>query len=172
MVSGSEAQTWKPKVLGSGQTVVLGSSHIGQQEKPNNLWGAQNCLNFYSATDHLWDDQVCAVPARFLCSQMICSDTKDTWSSTTLATIGGSVAFLLVLLLVVLLCIFKKRRNRRNAADVTRPDENPVYGTYFDPNPRAEVVSFLMILISILIILIAILIIIGGGHERLLLFGL
>ena len=83
------------------------------------------------------------VPAPFLCSQIIRSDTeeKDTWSSITLAAIGGSVAFLLVLLLFVLLCIFKRRRNGRNAADVTRADENPVYGTYFDPNSIAEVAS-------------------------------
>ena len=65
---------------------------------------------------------------------------SDTWSSTLVA-IGGSVAFLLVLLLIVLLCVFKRPRNRRNAAHVSHTDENPVYGTYFNPNPRAEVAN-------------------------------
>ena len=111
--------------------------------EPSNYLGTPNCLNYHPAEDHLWDDQLCAVPARFLCSQIICSNKSesDTWSLTTFAAIGGSVASLLVLLLVVLLCIFKRRRSRRNAADVTRSDENPVYGTYFDPDPRAEVAS-------------------------------
>jgi len=109
--------------------------------EPNNRWEAQNCLNYHPAKDHFWYDQLCARPAPFLCSQTICSDTEeeDTWSSATLAAIAGSLASLLVLLLVVLLCIVKRRRNRRNAADVTSSDENPVYGTYFDPNPIAEV---------------------------------
>ena len=46
---------------------------------------------------------------------------------------------LLLLLLIILLCIFKQRKEkRRRAADVTRNDENPVYGDYFDPDPRME----------------------------------
>ena len=67
---------------------------------------------------------------------------RDNWPSTTLlVAIGGSAlaGLLILLLVVVVLCALKRRKARRNAADVAHTDENPVYGTYFDPDPRAEV---------------------------------
>ena len=52
--------------------------------------------------------------------------------------IGASVSA--IFLLTILFCIFKKQKARRKrAADVTRDDENPVYGIYFDSDPRMEV---------------------------------
>ena len=45
----------------------------------------------------------------------------------------------LLLLVAILLCIFKQLRTKRRAADVRDEDENPTYGDYYDPNPRAEV---------------------------------
>ena len=54
--------------------------------------------------------------------------------------IAVSVSILPLLLLVILFCIFKKREAKlRAAAEVTQDDENPVYGVYFNPNPRMEV---------------------------------
>ena len=61
-----------------------------------------------------------------------------------------SVFGCLLLLLIPVLCIWKRQRARRDArdvthearsraAEVTREDENPTYGDYFDPDPRAEV---------------------------------
>ena len=109
--------------------------------EPNGKWGAQNCLNYI---DHgsRWDDQECKNPERFLCSQTICSEPLDTRPSTTLLVgIGGSAlaGLLALLLVVVVLCALKRRRSRKNATYVAQTDENPVYGTYFDPDPRAEV---------------------------------
>ena len=47
---------------------------------------------------------------------------------------------LLLLLLIILLCIFKQRKaKRRRAAEMTRDDDNPVYGDYYDPDPTMEV---------------------------------
>ena len=47
---------------------------------------------------------------------------------------------LFLLLLIILLCIFKQRKVKiKRAADVTKEDENPVYGDYFDPDPTMEV---------------------------------
>ena len=61
---------------------------------------------------------------------------------TVLIAICGS-ALLLFLLFFVCLCILKQRKARRRAAVVARADvdENPVYGVYFDPNPRMEMVD-------------------------------
>ena len=52
--------------------------------------------------------------------------------------IGVSVSA--IFLLLILFCIFKQQRaKRKRAADVTRDDENPVYGVYFESDPRMEV---------------------------------
>ena len=111
--------------------------------EPNNNWGAQDCLNFYPTWEAAWDDQRCKNSAPFLCSQAICSgESEKEWeagSSTMFAGSGASILVLLLIVLAVLLCVFKRRRIKRNAVDVAHADENPVYGTYFDPDPRAEV---------------------------------
>ena len=59
--------------------------------------------------------------------------------SQTGAIVTVSVLGLLLLLIAVLLWIFKQRKARSRAAEVTNDDENPTYGDYFDPDPRAEV---------------------------------
>ena len=109
---------------------------LWKPDEPNGNWGAQNCLSYFK-NEHRWHDQSCKILAPFVCSQTICSD-KNTWPPQTNAAIGGSIlVFLLVLLLVVLFVL--KRRRARSKLDVAHTDENPVYGTYFDPDPRAEV---------------------------------
>ena len=72
---------------------------------------------------------------------MSCSGSSVTVDqSQTGAIVTVSVLGLLLLLIAVLLCIFKQRKARsRAAAEVTCDDENPTYGDYFDPDPRAEV---------------------------------
>ena len=60
-------------------------------------------------------------------------------TTTLLVAIGGSALAGLLILLVVVLCALKRRRSRKNVRDVAHTDENPVYGTYFDPDPRTEV---------------------------------
>ena len=53
-----------------------------------------------------------------------------------------AVSGFVFLSLFILLCIFKQRKTRRRAAaNMTRSnvDENPVYGVYFDTDPRMEV---------------------------------
>ena len=110
--------------------------------EPDNEWGGQNCLEVKDNRMKGWNDQVCVLPARFLCSQTICAEKSqpDIWSSPAFLAAGASVlVFLLVLLLVVLFCAMKMKRNKRNEANVAHSDENPVYGTYFDPDPKAEV---------------------------------
>ena len=57
----------------------------------------------------------------------------------TAVAITVPVVSVLLLLIAILLCIFKKQRSRRRAADVRDEDENPVYGMYHNPDPRAEV---------------------------------
>ena len=111
---------------------------VWKVKQPDNLWGAQNCLNHL---DQRWDDQRCKNPARFLCSQIICpeSDMSPLDTTTLLVAIGGSALAGLLILVVVVLCALKRRRSRKNATDVAHTDENPVYGTYFDPDPKAEV---------------------------------
>ena len=71
---------------------------------------------------------------------MLCSGSSVTVDqSQTGAIVTVSVLGLLLLLIAVLLCIFKQRKARSRAAEVTNDDENPTYGDYFDPDPRAEV---------------------------------
>ena len=50
-----------------------------------------------------------------------------------------SVFGCLLLLLISVLCIWQRRKAMRSTGDVTHEDENPTYGDYFDPDPRAEV---------------------------------
>ena len=50
-----------------------------------------------------------------------------------------SVFGCLLLLLISVLCIWQRRRAMRSTGDVTHEDQNPTYGDYFDPDPRAEV---------------------------------
>ena len=117
-------------------------STLWKSDEPNNYLGAQNCLNYHPGNDQLWDDELCIVQSCFLCSRTICPDEtqQEIWSSPTFVAIGASgIAFILVLLLIAFLYVIKRQRNKRKAADVTRSDENPVYGTYFDPDPKAEV---------------------------------
>ena len=58
----------------------------------------------------------------------------------SLNIIAVSIAAILIslLLLVILVCIFKQRKAKRRAAEMTTDDLNPVYGVYFDPDPRME----------------------------------
>ena len=64
-------------------------------------------------------------------------DNNSGIPSGVMIAVSVSVSILLLLLLV---CIFKQREAKlRVAAEVRRDDENPVYGVYFDPDPRMEV---------------------------------
>ena len=66
-------------------------------------------------------------------------DNNSGIPSGVIIAVSVSVSSLLLLLLVILVCIFKQRGAKlREAAEVRRDDENPVYGVYFDPDPRME----------------------------------
>ena len=56
-------------------------------------------------------------------------------------TVVVTVSVLGLLLLVILIpfFIFKKRKGNRRASEATHGDINPIYGYYFDPDPRTEV---------------------------------
>ena len=66
------------------------------------------------------------------------ADSENPSTSVVIA-VSVSGILLLLLLLTILLCVFKQRRAKRRAAEVTRDDENPVYGDYYDPDPTMEV---------------------------------
>ena len=65
---------------------------------------------------------------------------ETTGGVVVLGMIAVSVSVILLLLFLIL-CIVKQRkaRKRKATADVTKEDENPTYGDYFDPDPTMEV---------------------------------
>ena len=73
---------------------------LWKAKQPDNLWGAQNCLNHL---DQRWDDQRCKNPARFRCSQTMCPESDmsplDNWPSTTLLVAMGASALAGLLIL-------------------------------------------------------------------------
>ena len=74
---------------------------------------------------------------------MTCSGSPKTNSNNPIQpeVVAAIVSVLgcLLLLLISVLCIWRRQRARRSTGDVTDEDENPTYGDYFDPDPRAEV---------------------------------
>ena len=68
------------------------------------------------------------------------SATDDDPNQTEIVVTASVLGCLLPLLFIILLCIFmQRRRTKMRAAETTDDDENPVYGYYFDPDPRMEV---------------------------------
>ena len=68
------------------------------------------------------------------------SGTSAADDETEIVVTASVLGCLLPLLFIILLCILmQRRRTKRRAAEVTDVDENPVYGYYFDPDPRMEV---------------------------------